>query len=597
MSQKNQISIKVAGAAGQGVESGGQGLAKALRRGGLHIFGVSDYMSLIKGGHNFFQITVSDEPVYCNTEKIHILVSFDPQQVQDTVPHIRELHEGGIFILDEGAKVDPAMQAAIEEVGAICCPMPLVKLATEIGGSRIMMNTVALGAVAGIMQLPFEALDSVVRENFAKKSTELADKNSQVAKSGYDFALQNLVSKFKYSVKYDPAMGDKMLINGNEAIAFGSWAAGCRFISFYPMTPGTSVGEWFTKRNSKIGVVTKHTEDEIASICMAIGAAQVGVRSMTTTSGGGFCLMVEALGLAGMTEVGVVVVNAMRGGPSTGLPTRTEQADLLFAIHSSHGEFPKIVLTPGTIEQCYEAGIRAHNLAEKYQTPVIILTDQLLAAEVYDISPDKFEIPHIDRGKLLSKEQLDKLESNYLRYEFSADGISPRALQGHPKTVHAPATDEHDETGHITEDAANRIKMMDKRMQKLETARRDIKPPEFIGPENADLTMIVWGSTYGVAYETIELFNRNPSNKQKINALHFSELWPLPKDKIQQALSKVKFAVSVEQNYTSQLATLLRAELGYEMKKFINRYDGRPLTAEELCTQVQEIFAQSLITA
>jgi 2-oxoglutarate/2-oxoacid ferredoxin oxidoreductase subunit alpha len=600
MAQKQKISIKIAGAQGQGAGSGGQGLAKVFKRAGLHVFGIFDYMSLIKGGHSFFQLTISDQEIFANTEKFHVVVSFDPQNVLETVADIRTLHEGGLFIVDDATQLKPEIQAAIQEVGAQLCPIPMVKLGTEIGGNKIMANTVALGAVVGLLSLPFDYLDGVVRENFVKKSQEIADKNSAVAKAGYDYGKENLVNKFKFQV---PALNGEvaksMLINGNEAIAFGSYAAGCRFFSAYPMTPGTSVFEWFTKSNAKLGVVTKHTEDEIAAICMAIGAGQVGARAMTSTSGGGFCLMVEAIGLAGMTEVPVVVVDAMRGGPSTGLPTRTEQSDLLFAVNASHGEFPKIVLAPGTVEQCYDAGVRAHNLANKYQIPVIILTDLLMADHLRDSLQDSYYKAEVDHGKLVTKEELDKLGENeqYLRFKFTEDGVSPRALQGHPKAVHAPATDEHDETGHITEDAHNRRRMMEKRMKKMETAVNDIKGPEFYGPENADLTMIVWGSTYGAAREAVELFNSDESKKEKINLLHFTEVWPFPVKLSLEALKKVKHGVSVEQNFTSQFTKLLKAETGYDVKQRINKYDGRQFTPEEIVREVEKTLSQALVAA
>ncbi|MDX1919421.1 MAG: 2-oxoacid:acceptor oxidoreductase family protein, partial [Candidatus Caenarcaniphilales bacterium] len=436
MSKKNSISIKIAGAQGQGAGSGGQGLAKVFKRAGWHVFGLFDYMSLIKGGHSFFQITFSDEDVYANSEKVHLVVSFDPQNVQETITDIQTLHEGGVFIVDDSTPVKPEIEAALKEVGAHLCPIPMVKYGTEIGGNRIMANTVALGAVVGLLGLPFETLDSIVRENFAKKSKEIADQNSAVAEAGYKFGKENFTSKFNFTMPaLNPAkVGDSMLINGNEAIAFGSYAAGCRFFSAYPMTPGTSVFEWFTKQNAKLGVVTKHVEDEIAAICMAIGAGQVGARAMTSTSGGGFCLMVEALGLAAITEVPVVVVNAQRGGPSTGLPTRTEQADLLFAVNASHGEFTKFVLAPGTAEQCYDIGARAHNLANKYQAPVIILTDLLMADHLRDTTKDAYYKPEVDLGKVVTKEDLDKLspDERYLRFKFTEDGVSPRALPGHP---------------------------------------------------------------------------------------------------------------------------------------------------------------------
>jgi len=592
---KKKISIKVAGAAGQGVESGGHGLAKVLKRGGFHIFGVSDYMSLIKGGHNSYQITICDEPVYSHTQKFHAMLCFDPQNVEDNILETTSLHDRALFIVDDSNEIKPELKAALEKVNAQICLMPLVQIATDIGGNRIMANTVALGAMVSLMGLDFSVLQKVVSENFAKKSQQLADLNAKVAKAGYDYGLENLKDKWIFELPTtNNSVPEKMLINGNEAISFGSYSAGCRFISFYPMTPGTTAGQWFSDHNEKLGVVARQTEDEIAAICMAIGAAQVGARSMTTTSGGGFCLMNEALGLAGITEVPVVIINAMRGGPSTGLPTRTEQADLLYAIHASHGEFPKIVLAPGTIEQCYEAGIRAHNLAAKYQTPVIILTDLMLSSEIRDTDPSFFQIAKIDHGKFVTNEELDNMEEQYLRFKFTEDGISPRALQGHPKAVYAPATDEHDETGHITEDAKNRVRMMNKRMKKLDTALQDMQAPEWYGPEEADLTVIVWGSTYGIIREAIDLFNSVEGRKEKINCLQFIDMWPFPSEKVLAELKKAKLVVSVEQNYTSQLSKLLKMETGYEIPEKINRYDGRPFSPEEIVSQLEEVLHKSL---
>ncbi len=599
MTQKKRISIKIAGAQGQGAGSGGQGLSKVLKRAGYHVFGVFDFMSLIKGGHSFYQISFSDQTIHANTEKFHILLCFDPQNTEETVADIETLNEGGLFFVDDAVVLKPEITVAIEKVGAKLCPIPMIRLGTEIGGNRIMGNTVGLGAIVGSLKIPFDFLDEVVQQNFAKKSKEIAASNSAVAKAGYDYGLSNFGDSFKFEMpnaKKEKTAGN-MLINGNEAIAFGSYVGGCRFVSAYPMTPGTSVFEWFTKSNSKLGVVTKHTEDEIAAICMAIGAGQVGARAMTSTSGGGFCLMVEALGLAGMTEVPVVIVNAQRGGPSTGLPTRTEQSDLLFAINASHGEFPRIVLTPGTIEQCYEAGYRAHNLAAKYQTPVIILTDLLLSEQIKDTDPNFYQLPQIELGKVVSPAELDAMEEPYLRYKFTEDGVSPRALYGHPKSVHAPATDEHDETGHITEDATNRNRMMEKRMKKHESALQDIKGPEFFGAENASLTLIIWGSTYGAVREAVEIFNEDEKNKEKINLLHYSEVWPFPLEATNAALKKVKLGVCLEQNYTSQFARLLLSEAGYNVNYKLNKYDGRQFTPEEILVEVKRVFAESLVNS
>lgn len=594
---KKKISIKIAGAAGQGPDSSGQGYSKVLKRCGMHVFGLPDFMSLIKGGHNFFSITMADAPVYSATEKYHVAVCFDPQNVQDNLIHIRELHENGIFIIDDAANIKPDYQTVADECNVHLLKMPLVQYATEIGGNKIMMNTVSMGAIHALLGLEFSIMDNIIRENFAKKSPQIAEKNSAVAKAGYDWIKENASDLFTFEMpNMNPdATYNQMLINGNESIAFGSYTGGCRFISAYPMTPGTTVFEWFTKRNAELGVVTKHVEDEVASLCMAIGAGQVGARPMTTTSGGGFCLMVEALGLAGITEVGVVVVNAQRGGPSTGLPTRVEQPDLLFAINASHGEFPRAVLTPGTIEECYEAGWRAHNLAAKYQTPVIILTDLNLAFQIQDINPSAFQLPTVDMGKIVSKEELDAMNEQYLRFALTKDGISPKALPGHPNAVNAPATDEHDESGKITECPENRIRMMEKRMQKQEGMREEIIGPAFYGEDNADATLVCWGGTYGQVREAVELFNSQDNNGQKINMLHFKEVWPFPTEKANEALSKCKFTINIEQNFTSQFAKLLRQEIGYEVNSKYNKYNGQAFTPEEIVKYASQVISENLV--
>jgi 2-oxoglutarate ferredoxin oxidoreductase subunit alpha len=350
------------------------------------------------------------------------------------------------------------------------------------------------------------------------------------------------------------------------------------------MTPATSIIEWMAKHEHEFGVVTKHAEDEIAAVCMAIGANFVGARAMTATSGGGFALMSEALGLAGMNEVPLVLFEAQRGGPSTGLPTRTEQSDLLFLLNASQGEFPRLLLAPGTIEENFEVGWRAFNLAEKYQTPVLVLSDQLLASSVRTIEIDsiEFEKVEIDRGQLLDKEELDELEEPYKRHAFTEDGISPRAVPGHPKAVYATASDEHDEFGHITEDMENRAKMMRKRMTKLETARQDIGPPTRYGPEEAPLVLIGWGSTYGVLRETVDRLDG------QARLVHFCDLWPFPVEAAKDALQGGKLVV-VENNYTAQFKRLLQSETCIEVDHCILRYDGRAFSPEDVLAGLKEV--------
>jgi 2-oxoglutarate ferredoxin oxidoreductase subunit alpha len=338
------------------------------------------------------------------------------------------------------------------------------------------------------------------------------------------------------------------------------------------------------RHEKEYGIVTKHAEDEIAAICMAIGANFVGARGMAATSGGGFSLMVEALGLAGMNEVPLVLVEAQRGGPSTGLPTHTEQGDLLFIINASHGEFPRLVLAPSTIEEYFEAGWRSFNLAEKYQTPVIVVSDELLANAVRTIDPEaiQFGEVEIDRGKLMTSEELDALTERYKRHLFTEDGISPRAVPGHPNAVHTTASDEHDEYGHITEDARNRARMMEKRMQKLETAREDIAPPKRYGPESAPIVLVGWGSTYGVLKEVVDRL------EGKARLVQFVDLWPFPVDAAADALAGGKVVV-VENNYTSQFKRLMQGETCIQVDHTITGYDGQAFSPEGILAGLKEV--------
>ena len=447
-----------------------------------------------------------------------------------------------------------------------------------------MANTAALGAAAGVVGYAYERLADVIRKNFKRKGDEIVAANLRVARGAYLYAEERYAAGFDWKLRQVAGAPQRLVMAGNQAFALGALAGGCRFMSAYPMTPATSIIEWMAKHEHDFGVVTKHAEDEIAAINMAIGANFVGARAMTATSGGGFALMAEALGLAGMNEVPLVVVNAQRGGPSTGLPTRTEQSDLLFVLTASQGEFPRLVLAPGTIEECFEAGWRSFNLAERYQTPVIVLTDQLLAASLRTVDVDaiEFDRVEIDRGKLLSSEELDGLAGEYKRHLFVEDGISPRAVPGHPNAVYATASDEHDEFGHISEDQDTRIKMMQKRMKKLETARQDIEPPTRYGPEQATIVLAGWGSTYGVLREVVDRLDG------EARLVHFRDLWPFPAEAAAEALQGGRLVV-VENNYTAQFKRLLQGETCIGVDQVISRYDGRPFSPEDVLASLKEV--------
>jgi 2-oxoglutarate ferredoxin oxidoreductase subunit alpha len=356
------------------------------------------------------------------------------------------------------------------------------------------------------------------------------------------------------------------------------------------MTPATSIFEWLASLRPDYGVVAKHTEDEIAAVCMAIGASFAGARAMTTTSGGGFCLMVEAMGLAGMTEVPIVIVDAQRGGPSTGLPTRTEQSDLLFAVHAGHGEFPRIVLAPATVEECFEAGWRAFNLAEKYQCPVVILTDTYLATSMKTVESAaiNFEDAIIDRGDTLTSRDPETSKSRYARFKITDSGMSPRAFPGHPNSIVRAASDEHDEYGHISEDAENRVAMMSKRMRKLAVAEAEMRGPECHGPQDAEVTLVCWGSTFGPCLEAARLIRLRGGSA---NVLKFADMWPLSPGAIEDAIRNVREPILVEQNFTSQLGALLRMTAGIDIQRTLAKFDGRPFGPEEIADAVLKVTA------
>jgi 2-oxoglutarate ferredoxin oxidoreductase subunit alpha len=575
----NDMSIMIGGDAGQGVESSGAGFALSFARAGLHVFAMQDYRSRIRGGHNFYQIRLSERPLLSHSNPVHILLALTPESVD---LHLDNIAEGGAVIFPERFEID---DAPIRARGIRVDSLPLMRIAEE-HGSRVMTNTAALGAAAGITDFPLEFMEGVIRDNFGKKGQDAVESNIAVARAAYELAQQRY-GDFPFKLQARPDAPRRMLMNGNEALAMGALAGGCRFVSAYPMTPATSIVEWLAAAPREYGVVTKHAEDEIAAVCMAIGASFAGARAMTATSGGGFCLMVEAMGLAGMTEIPLVIVESQRGGPSTGLPTRTEQSDLLFAVHAAQGEFPRIVTAPGSVEEAFEAGWRAFNLAERYQCPVVVLVDQFLSSSLRTLNMDGIDFSgvQIDRGSTLGPEELEALTDGYRRFEFTESGVSPRAVPGHPKGVFAASSDEHDETGHITEEIENRRRMMAKRMRKLDEAEKEMLPPKRYGPEQAKTTLVCWGSTFGPCKEAADEINAAGGSA---NVLQFVDLWPLPEGPTMEALAACNRTLVVEQNYTAQLAKLLRMATGIEVDGTITKYDGRPFAPEEIAAALEQ---------
>jgi 2-oxoglutarate ferredoxin oxidoreductase subunit alpha len=462
--------------------------------------------------------------------------------------------------------------------------IPFGQIASEVGQSKIMINSVATGAAIALMDCELQPVLNCIKEQFQQKGSEILENNQRSAAAGYDFVRQNF--KLKPSLKVPPAktVRRKMLLTGSQAMALGAMASGLKFYSGYPMSPATAIMEYVASQAARYNIVVEQAEDEIAAINMVIGANFAGARAMTATSGGGFCLMVEALSLAGMTETPTVIIVGQRPGPSTGLPTRTEQADLDFVMHAGHGNFPRAVLAPAYPEQAVHLMEKAFNLADKYQIPVIVLGDQHLNDSYFTADELDIRDMTIDRGHILSDQDLPS-SLEYKRYTFSDSGISPRILPGHTKAVLYADSDEHTAAGHITESATIRNQMMRKRMQKMEGLRQEIGSPEIYPDDQAKLALLGWGSTYGVIKEAVDRLNKNGIVAQMI---HYSEIFPFnPQHVTAERLGKIKI-IAIENNYTGQFANFFSTTTGLSIDQKILKYDGRPFTSREIVDQIKD---------
>lgn len=541
-------------------------MARVFARAGYHVFIHQDYESRVRGGHNFFQIRFSDRPIMASRRPIDIVIALDRPSI---INNQGSLTESGIIVYDS---------AILKQTydGPEFFNIPSVEMATMDSGSKIMANTVATGAVLGMLGMELTIFEDVLKGSFAKKGDIVVQQNSVAARRGHEFARQNC-TRCAFSVA--PLGKPFMLIDGNAAIGVGAVLSGCKFYTAYPMTPSTGILNYMASKSDQYGILVEQAEDEISAINMALGACFAGVRSMTGTAGGGFALMVEGLSLAAMTETPVVIALGQRPAPATGLPTRTEQGDLLFALYAAHGEFPRIVFAPGSPEQALYLTNKAFELSHKYQVPAIILTDQYLADtqwtyEGFDLS----QLTHTDyrvRGEAFSS------LPRYKRYAFTDTGISPFAVPGDGPHPVVTDSDEHDEEGHIIEDAETRKMMMEKRLyRKLPLLRAEMAPPVLYGNPDARTVFICWGSQYGVLREATEQLKERGAAM-----LHFTELYPFPGTEAfdyMAVLRKAKRTVCVEQNATSQFARLLKAETGFSCSAAINRYDGRPFLVEDL---------------
>jgi 2-oxoglutarate ferredoxin oxidoreductase subunit alpha len=567
------ISIRIGGEAGQGIQVISSILARTFVRQDFYVFINQDFQSRIRGGHNFDQVRISNAPIRAAADKVQILIALDQET---TNRDLGCLAESGVLLFD-GDAIDFTSDDSNH------LSIPFGKIASEVGKSKIMINSVAIGAAIALTDFELQPVLNCIKEQFQQKGSEILENNLRSATAGYEFVRRDLKIKSSFTVPSAETVRNKMMLTGSQAIALGAMASGLKFYSGYPMSPATSIMEFVAAQAERYNIVFEQAEDEIAAINMVIGANFAGARAMTATSGGGFCLMVEALSLAGMTETPAVIVVGQRPGPSTGLPTRTEQADLNFVMHAGHGDFPRAVIAPGNPEQAVFLMSKAFNLADKYQIPVIVLSDQHLNDSNFTVDKLDFEDIVIDRGRILSDQDLP-LPHKYNRYAAADSGISPRVLPGHTKAVLYADSDEHTAAGHITESASIRNQMMRKRMQKMEGLQLEIGPPEIYPAGQAELVLLSWGSTYGVVKEAVDQLNQNGNFAQMI---HYSEIFPFnPRHVMTEELSKIKM-IAVENNYTGQFADFFSMSTGLSIGQKILKYDGRPFTSREIVDQIK----------
>ena len=552
------LNLVLAGEAGQGLKTLEALIGKALFRAGFNIFSSKDYMSRVRGGHNFMSIRFGSDPIQAPRQAIDILIALNDEAIEK---HQAKVHENG-FILYDGELDDSRF-----------IDIYASKLAEEINLKA--KNSVYAGAVWKLLDLSIEILNDLIRDKFSDQET--IHDNHKLLKLGYDAIDDGEKINYNKSILDNSKKGE-IYINGNQAIGLGAAAAGVKFYSAYPMTPSTGILNFLAQNQKKFGIAVEQAEDEIGAINMALGASYSGVRAMTGSSGGGFSLMVEALGYAGVGEIPLVIAEVQRPGPATGLPTRTGQGDLLFAINASQDEFPLIVLAPTDQEDAFYQAFRAFNLADKYHLPVIVLSDQFLADSSKNIPGYKIEDLEVDRN-FIDKNQVSAME--YKRYLFTEDGISPRAYPGQlDNNVVLVDSHEHDENGFVTEDIDLRNKMMAKRFKKLDKfIAEDREEPEYIGPEEPDNLIVCWGSTTGPLKESLDIIKEQAENT---GLLIFKDIWPLPVSKLKALASRAEKIISIEANYSGQLAKLIQQETAVKIDHKILKYDGRPFTAKEI---------------
>ncbi len=573
------FAVGIGGAAGQGVATPGNILAKLFARRGLHVNAYNAYQSIIRGGHTFLTIRTSEKPVRCMGDDLAMLIPLN----QDTMDRHLERMRAGSSVLYDGDRVKPG--AAAE--GVQLCPLPLAQLARNI----LYYNTAAVAAVLRLIGVELKPFEEMLVQQFQRKGDAVVEENVTAARAGYDYAGAHF-KPYAFSL---PDTGKRLAVaTGNESLAMGGVAAGVKFYCAYPMSPSTGVLMWMARHARQLGIMVRQVEDELGVINMAIGAAHTGCRAMCATSGGGFALMTEALGAAAMMEIPVVCINVQRAGPATGVPTKTEQGDLWQVLGAGQGDYPRIIAAPTSIRDCFHLVPEIFNLADKFQCPGIVLADLLESEGSSTFEPGELDFnPPRDRGEMIGLNgEVPEIDGGYKRYKMTGSGISPRAVPGTPGHAHVVATDEHDEDGVLISDEFTdphkRQAIMERRGRKMDGVLPLLEPPRFTGPGDAEVTLVGWGSTEGVIDEAVEQLAA-----RGVVANHLQVRWlvPLQTEAIARALSGARNLVVVENNFSGQFARYLRAETGIAADASIRKYDGEPFLPHHVVNGVEKILA------
>ncbi len=582
---KEEVQVRIAGVAGDGSFITGEVLASALKKMGLYVVTIKDFPSSIRGLPSNYSVRGSSKPVYGLKDFDDFLIAFDIESIKI---HLKNLKENSVLIFD--GKDESVLPSDFKKEGIFYFPAPLRDIARKELGLELIKNMVAFGILSEIFGIEEEIINQVILKNFKRKGEKAIELNKKAILRGKILVKEkyNGFKEFKLKRLEDKK---RILVMGNELVAMGAIAAGCRFLASYPITPASEVLEFFSREIPRLKGVCVQAEDEISAINMAIGASYAGLRAMTASSGPGIALKVEAISYAGMTETPLVIYYPMRAGPSTGLPTKMSQEDLLFIIFSGHGEFPKIVLMPGTPEELFYITAEAFNLAEEFQVPVIVLTDQFLAQNKFTIDREKIDPNRIEirRGKLiLNENNIPKKNGFLLRYKREEDGISPRFLPGIKEGVFGTTGYEHDEAGYGEEDEENRIRMVEKRMRKISYIIKSVPKSIYYGRKEAKIGIISAGSTFGPITEVIERFEKRGIY---ISFLRLLTLWPFPEEEVREFVENKEKVFVVEHNYKGDIRFLVKKFISGESRdkiKGINKYSGRPFKPFEIEEKIRE---------